>query len=379
MKRKCTRRKFIKATSLGATGVALGGVLQSPGRAWGYVARDPINPLISNLRVVYAHDTAMTSGVVRNDWPAQNADTNDAVVATDMDKMACALAEKADVAEAWRTIFIKPAAKQWNQVVVAIKVNCIAVVSGTMAQTTRNAVMKKMCEVLVNYVGVAASNIHIFDGIHGNNINLCLWYGLPAGVQLNYTWGGPNTSVPLPPPTGGTTTCVAAIANGTVDILINMGLCKGHDSTYGSLTVSLKNHYGTFNPVHNTNYLVSINKSEAVLGPMDVGTGRIIVPRQQLVFIDALWASQQGPTVRPSVCPNRLFMGTFGPAVDYQVATKFRNGTMGWPINTSVVDRFLSEFGYGPSDLPNNGQMIDALTWTPPQSLDANRHWERYE
>jgi len=376
-----TRRKFIQTTSLGAAGLALGGIVQSAGRAYGYVPRDEINPNISNLRVVFVHDHAMTtvSGPVSG-WSNQNVATNDAVVAANMDKMACALAQRADIAEAWQTIFMKPPAKQWSEVVVAIKTNNIA------DQHTRNAVMEKMCEVLVNHVGVVGTNIHIYDATHGGNMMTTTpWYGLPPGVQIERTWGGHNTWVSLPLPYGASSQCVASIATGMVDILINIALCKGHNWGFGNFTMCLKNHYGTFTPScdpgvggNPTDYLLSINKSEAILGPMDPGSGRIITARQQLCFIDALWGSQGGPNGEPTDQPNRFFMGTFGPVVDYQVATKFRRDTRGWSINESVVARFLSEFGYAPSDIPDNEAMIDAMTWSPSRTR-ANPRWSRYE
>jgi len=381
MRSKCSRRKFIKTASLGATSLAVGGIVQSPRRAWGYVPKDEINPKVSNLRVVYAHDNTMTSGAVLNTWPEQNAATYESVVAANMDKMACALAQKADAAQAWQTIFIKPPSKEWNQVVVAIKVNCIALVGSGMAQTTRNAVMKKMCEVLVNHLGVLGSNIHIYDGIHGNNMTYCWWYDLPSGVTIERRWRTNWVWAPIPP--GGQAQCHPNIANGVADILINMTLCKGHDSAYGSFTMCLKNHFGTFEPNAGhgqADYLLNINKSEAILGQMDQGTGRILFPRQQLCLIDALWASRQGPTVVPSHCPNRLFMGTFGPVMDYLVATKFRRDTMGWPINAPVTERFLTDFGYTSPELPDGGAMVDALTWTPPQTTEgANRSWRLYQ
>jgi hypothetical protein len=375
MDRKCDRRKFIQATSLGATGLALGGLVQSPGPAWGYVARDEINPNISNLRVAYVHDDAMTNGTGPvSGWANQNAVTNEAVVAANMDKMACALARRTDVGEAWRTIFIKPAAKQWNQVVVAIKTNNLGV------QHTHNAVMKKMCEVLVNHRGITASNIHIYDGVTGSTMGTeTPWYGLPSGTRVEGAWGPRSSwiSVNVPPPYNQSATCVAAIANGVPDILINIAMCKGHSSNVGGFTMCLKNHYGTFDPApghSGSDYILSINKTPEILGPMDGLTGRITTPRQQLCFVDALWASEAwDPSVQPSDRPNRLFMGTFGPVLDYQVATKFRRDTMGWSINGTVANRFLTDFGYTAADVP---AMVDAMAWG---QSDADRRWERYE
>lgn len=382
MSSKCNRRSFIKKSSIGATGLALGGLAGSTRKALGYVPGDQINPNIDNLRVVYALDNALTTGAGPvSGWTNQNAVTNDAVVDADIDKLARALAERDNITEAWQTIFRKPPGKQWNQVVAAIKTNNIN------EQHTRNAVMKKMCEVLVNYLGVLGSNIHIYDATHGGNmLTKTPWYNLPAGVRIESRWGGRTASVALPAPLSGYgTMCQGNIASGAVDILVNIALCKGHSSSFGTLTMCLKNHYGTLDPscgksVNVTNYLLAINKTEAVLGAMDPGTGRIVFPRQQLCLIDCLWASRGGPSGEPSTRPNRFFMGTFGPAVDYQVATKFRRDEMGWSINSTVVNRFLTEFGYGPGDLPNGGDMIDALTWEPSQpSMDADPRWGLYQ
>jgi hypothetical protein len=307
-------------------------------------------------------------------WDNQNAVTNDSVVADNMDRMARALADKPDRTEAWQTIFQKPPGKEWNQTVVAIKTNCIAV------QRTRNAVMKKTCEVLVDHLGVSPANIHIYDACHG--AGMPAWTGLPTGVQVENRWGGYPTKTPLPPPLPGGSLgdCQTDVATGGVDILVNTALCKGHSSSFGTFTMCAKNHYGTFRPgcssgYNNTDYLFSINKSEAILGAMDPGTGRIVYPRQQLCFIDALWASQGGPSGEPTHRPNRLYMGTFAPILDYQVATKFRRDIMGWSISGSVTPRFLSEFGYAPTEI-DPVAIVDARKWTPDAMAVA--HWKQY-
>ena len=125
---------------------------------------------------------------------------------------------------------------------------------------------------------------------------------------------------------------------------------------------------GTFSPrpghaADGTDYLIAINKSEAVLGRTD-RRGKVLFPRQQLCLIDGLWASRGGPSGNPTHQPNRLFMGTCGPVLDYQVATKFRRDEMGWAINEGVANRFLSEFGFKADDLPDDGRIIDAMEQT---------------
>jgi len=363
--KKISRREFCKITAVGTAGLVLGDMLLSEKTALGYVNKDPINPNINNTRVVYIYDTNMTTGSgVINFWNDQNAATVDSVVSDNIDKMAKALAEESNISNAWHKIFLKPASKaNWSDVVVAIKTNTIYV------QHTRNAVIKKFCEVMVNVMGVTGSNVHIYDACHGADMfTKTPFYNLPSGVVIEGRWGGSNTSIYVPAPYDGNTNCQQQIANGTVDILINIALCKGHDNTFGGLTMCMKNHFGTCDPCsrsYTANYLIGINKTEAILGQMDSGTGHLLFPRQQLCFIDALWASEGGPSVYPSCRPNRFFMGTFPPIVDYLVAKRFRNGTMGWSINNTVVNRFLSDFGYTEGDLTNGAQMIDAATWSP--------------
>lgn len=378
MESKCSRRKFIRKTCAGAAGIGLIGLSKSQRPALAYYPQDAINPNVDNLRVVFVHDDAMTNGTdPLNTWAEQNAATNPAVVETNIDKMACALAEKADVTQAWQAILQKPPGKQWSEVVVALKSNHIA----RDMQATRDAVMRKMCTVLIDHIGVTPSNIHIYDGIHGGYMTYTP-FNVPAGVVIEQRWGGLGPTIPIPEPEPGTTRAVTSVANGTVDILVNMSLCKGHNSNFGNFTQCLKNNYGTCQPsctissVNPTDYLFAINKSETIVGAMDPGTGRIIFPRQQICLMDALWASHGGPTVVPSCRPNRLFMGTFAPAVDYQVATRFRRDTMGWSLVQSVVDRFLTEFGY-PADALTGVEMVDALTWGPPQSLAVD-WWKEY-
>lgn len=370
-KGKISRRSFLKTSTAGAIGLSLGGLILTPKKSFGYIDQDQINPDIDNTRVVYAFDPTMTTGTDPSDtWADQNTNTVDSMVSTNIDAMARALAEEGDTNTAWNKIFIKPSGKNWNEVVVAIKTNNI------YYQHTRNGVMKKFCEVLVNELGVAPANIHIYDGRHGSSPPISTstpFYDLPSGVSTEDNWGGITTTIDVPPPSGyTTTTCVENIANGTADIIVNIAMCKGHSDGHGRFTMSMKNHFGTCYPrCGDTNYLIGINKTEAILGAMDSGSGMIIQPRQQICFIDSLWASDPGPGGYPTHRPNRFFMGTFAPVLDYIVATKFRRDTMSWSIHEANTLRFLTDFGYTTGDLTNGGEMIDALTWT------SVKNWEK--
>jgi hypothetical protein len=309
-------------------------------------AYDPgqrIHPNISPLRVVGIHDPGMTTGPqVNNSWADQEKLVKPDVIGANLDRLACALAEEKKEETAWKAILVAPPRKALSDVVVAIKTNNIA------QQHTRSPVMAKVCHVLTDVIGVKAENIHIYDACHGANLAAGTpFVGLPEGVTIENQWGGSNTEAPVPLPWKdgkSTSACVAPLA------------------------MSMKNHFGTFSPkpghqAGRTDYLIAINKSEAVLGPTGNG-GKVLFPRQQLCLIDALWASDPGPGGNPPHQPNRLFMGTCGPVLDYQLATKFRRDEMGWSINEGVANRFLSEFGFRADDLPHDGRIIDAMEQT---------------
>jgi hypothetical protein len=152
--------------------------------------------------------------------------------------------------------------------------------------------------------------------------------------------------------------------DGSVDILINIAMCKGHSDTFGGFTMTMKNHFGTFDPSPGhqdgaQDYLIAINQTSEILGPLDPKTGKVLFPRQQLCLIDALWASEGGPGGYPRTQPNFLAMGVFSPVLDYIVATRFRGERMGWKLNMAATRRMLTDFGYKESDLPGGGKIID--------------------
>jgi hypothetical protein len=151
-----------------------------------------------------------------------------------------------------------------------------------------------------------------------------------------------------------------------VDILVNIAQCKGHARRFGGFTMTMKNHLGTFEPKHahgwgSSDYLFAVNKTPEILGSMSSDSGRVLFPRQQLCLIDALWASKGGPDGDASCQPNRLFMGVFSPVLDYVVASRFRHEVMKWEVDMGVLPRFLEEYGFRKEDLPDGGNLIDAL------------------
>jgi hypothetical protein len=335
-------------------------------RAGGYAKGTTIHPNLDELRVVGVHDDGMTSGDRgRLSWDQQEKRVQWDRVQTNIDKMACALAGEEDPQKAWNAIFVKPPGKNWKDVVVAIKSNHI------FKQRARSAVVSKVCHALTDVVGVKGENVFIYDACHGDNMaQETRFDGLPEGVRLANTWGGYNTKVTVPHPYADgskTTVCLDHLVKDEVDILVDLALCKGHNMPFGGFTMSMKNHFGTFNPrpghkEDGADYLIGINKTPHVLGEMD-DSGRVTFPRQQLCLIDALWGSEPGPGGISTHQLNRIYMAPTAPALDYQVATKLRMQEMGWRTNVRRAEKFLTDFGYKPAQLPNDGKIVDALKY----------------
>ncbi len=363
---RMSRRRFLRTTAAGALALGAAPTIILPRRAEAFQPGAKVHPNISPLRIVGLQDPAMTTDLrERSTWQQQEELVAWDVVGDNVDRLACTLAEEADPAAAWRAIIVRPPGKSWSDTVVAIKTNNIAV------QHTRSAVMSKVCRALTDVIGVRPHNIHIYDAKHGAKLaQTTPFSGLPDGVGVRDTWGGIGEQTAVPEPYAGgsrRTRCVGRMVRGEVDILINIAMCKGHMPDFGSFTMTMKNHFGTFDPKPShgpgggADYLIGINKTPEILGSMDPKTGNVLFPRQQLCIVDALWASRQGPLVPSDSQPNALFMGTFAPTLDYVTALSFRRDVMGWPVKMNVADRFLTEFGIAKSDLPNAGKFINAM------------------
>jgi len=356
-----SRRHFVKTAVMTGVASAFPQILVRKARA-AWERKTPVHPNIDDLRVVGVTDPGMTKAEEPvSSWARQNELVDNEVVWNNIDKLADSLAGTGNPEHAWRAIFVKPPLKSWTDVVVAIKTNNIG------RQHTRSAVMAKICRTLTDVIGVKPANIHIYDACHGGSMSRNTPFaGLPDGCRVKNKWGGSRIPVEVPEPwkdREGNAECLQHLTDGSVDILVNIAMCKGHSSQFGGFTMTMKNHFGTFAPSpghgrNGTDYLIGINQTPEILGPMDKKTGRILYPRQQLCLIDALWAGKGGPGGNPTHQPNFLAMGVFSPVVDYQVATKFRATKMGWQPDMNVTRRFLTDFGYAENELPEGGNLI---------------------
>lgn len=345
-----SRRTFLKTSAASAAGIAAVGVLPKDvlAKQGDWIDGMRINPLIDNLRVVSCKDQRMLPSLPTNwtNFTTVNSFFNSAQIYANLDEMAKALAGKSTAGEAWAAIFQKPAGKEFSAARVAIKVNCIE-----PRLMTCVAVINKIADEL-NRLGVPYANMMIYDGCSNasgkystNNVPLSI---LKAGIKVSsgntmFNIAPGTVSAPVPAPFNGSVACTKEIANGTIDILINTAVNKGHGSEYGGITLSMKNHYGTFEPnsVHGYNGYIGVTKSDAIIG----GTP----PRQQLVVIDSLAQISYSNSGSPDKFPYRLVMGTFSPAVDYVTAKKIRGTEMG-TAPSADIEKIMLEFGYTPQE-----------------------------
>ncbi len=390
------RRRFIISSTGLAVTVGLGcsqeAAPDGSGAADGSIAdlSPPASGAVDNLRVVYITDKAMIKKTPTLwTYQSQNDAVDSARVSANMDKMAMALARKSAAAEAWQTIFSKPKSKAWADVKVAIKVNAVA-----EACVPRHAVVNKICQALIKHLGVKGGNICVYDvdfaahsahhpGIaktYAAHTNL---YPFPGGVLLRANcFTGKKSTVAVPGGALSTVDCLADLVDGTVDILVNVAVNKGHYQA-GNVTLTQKNHIGSlkfFCPGKTAakgqgQYtqgsaadLVALNRSAAIVGGDPV--------RQQLCIVDSLWAMRQGP-VGGGITnePATLVMGRHGGAVDYLTEKKVRGEMMKCASSRQDdINLFITGYGYKDTDrlaltqkkpADNNGRgWVDALTWT---------------
>ena len=235
----------------------------------------------------------------------------------------------------WAKIFRIPTTKTWATALAAIKVNCI-----DSKNQPHSPIIGKICKVLIN-LGMNAANISIYDS--GNmpsdyNSFISDTKTIPANVKV--VQPSRNTSVSVP---GFTTDNIwALLANGTIDILVNVSTNKGHDFYYGAYTLAMKNHFGTFAPKHDNGWVAAINKTDAIVG----GT----IPRQQLCIVDSLWATTLSQNGAFAKIPAMITMGTCAPVVDYCVVKNIRQTVMGITPAEPATSTILSAFGFAESN-----------------------------
>jgi len=392
MKTKQTnRRNFLKLSSLGITAASLPGLF--PRKASGAWADGmQINPAIPNDRIVCCHDNAIFPGFGPEDgalgdvcvhgkcvdipfdmsadpiditlnkerFALQNEGLDTARIEADLDACAVTLSGKGSAAEAWSTIFMN-GTKNWSDIKVAM------VLDTQSMFPVHVPVVGKLCRVLTG-LGVPVHNIILYDGqglmwdyenkVVASGIQYLyepyVGNGIPEGVVLSHGFDalGGTTPAAVPEPFAGEFPCAKSIADGEIDIVVNMATNKSHGDVMNNAALCLHNHYGgtfvrqpreVFQGLDPFNYMMAVNKSEAVIGTNPA--------RQQLCIIDSIWANHCcGPfgthLARYTIDrqPNRLIMGTCAPLVDAVTIEKLRRKMSAHVEGFSK--RFMIDFGY---------------------------------
>ena len=369
------RRDFLKTAAAGAAGAMGLGALrfdkllaQSAG---GWSSGMQVNPAIDNKRVVCCHDVNMlTSNPASTTFTAQNNAVNASTVASNLDQMAIQLAQKSTATEDWSTIF--RSSKPWASTKVAIKTNGI---QGSTGNHPRVAVIKKICDVFIDQLGVPAANIILYDANSSAATTYSTYASLTDATKIRATVSDKAQSLGgmVPVTIAGSTKSISAVAdlvNGVIDILVDIASLKIHSGPgtsygFGGCSLCMKNHFGTFinqgtetgtgdassTGLHSLDAIFSINKHAAILGGNPV--------RQQLCIVDGLLANG-GSSAVWSVRTDRIVMGTFAPIVDYFTATKILlNSTImaagpmpaaGVTSAALLVPQYLTSFGYAATD-----------------------------
>jgi TAT (twin-arginine translocation) pathway signal sequence len=416
-----SRRNFLKASAASAAGLAMIG----PGAKKASAATinlnliplstTPINQDIDNLRVAYITDQAVMNA--NHHWPQWDnfnnptpaANTTDAVVnysvvATDMDKLACALANKTNVTDAWNTIFKIPASKTWATAKAAMKVNTF---SGLFPSV---AIVAKICNVLIGK-GMLPANICIYD--QGNAGPFAKYVGagkpIPAGVVLGPgTDGTPTTAVfptGLPNFTPNLNNAAATSSLTGVDIFVNCAVNKGHDryNEYSGVTMCQKNNKRTIDFGHTDggDGAGSIGSAQGIYALMYVNSSDYVVgnipasypAKTQLCIVDCMWAGDPGQwsgSVSDGADQRSIVMGTFAGAVDHVATVKIRDQKYhsggAYPAwNATIVDKFVTIYGYTAADIttlmtPQTGAgkgIVDASNFAVEVLPQENPHLSR--
>jgi hypothetical protein len=343
-----SRRNFLKTSAAGVAGALAGSALfpsiaAAAGTRNAWVDGMQINPNIDNLRMVLCKDPTQPYWNVQPD-----------VCWANMDQVVMRLAQKLTPAEAWATIFRKPASKQWADVKVGLKVAVI-----------HPHFVTKVIDVLHGY-GVPYKNFYTWQSDAESNT---LWVGpdvaaVPevnsvTGLQMG---GYKRTSADVLLPTGVKTMpfdAPAYMVDG-FDIIVNLATDRWHPADIGRATLCVKNHFGSTNNTGNltragflhaepqANVALDLNKHDMILGGNPV--------RQQLCMIASQGALNGA---------DWLAMGTFAPALDYVFIKKFRipqgEDTIA-NVNQATIDKFATFYGYTPAQF----DAIDFVDWKAP-------------
>lgn len=293
-----------------------------------------------------------------SDPQTQNGLVSAAAVDAVMDGLAMALARLDSASLAWQALFNIPGDP--GALRAAIKVNEVG------PNKPRAAIVAKVCRALID-CGVQAGNICVYAGNdalgesdpYGGVLRNTVPAGVVVGERTALLGGFVFTNIPPASKDATTVTsvrCQQAIAERQIDLLVNVAVNKGHWDEFGGCTLTMKNHFGTFDPqpygggsfaqTHaNFDYLLAINQSGALIGGE--------TPLQRLCIVDSIWAgSEPSPGAPGDALPsNRIVMGTFSPVVDFLTMKSIRHEIMGCPFG-ALFEEGLWQLGFPQTTTP---------------------------
>ena len=310
-----SRREFMRRCSAGAAAAGISGCSRGQGQS---APRFPADP------------------------ETQNSLVSQAAVEAVLDGLAVALTRIDSAPLAWEALFNFPTRRDRSTLLAAIKTNEVG------SNRPRAAVVAKVCRALIA-CGLQAGNICVYagnerlgeDDPYGRVLRNTVPAGVVVGRRQALLGGFVFTDIPAATKNQTVVTsarCIEAVAKRQIDLLINIAVNKGHWDEFGGCTLTMKNHFGTFDPQPyggsgifslshgNFDYLLAINQSEALLG------GEL--PLQRLCIVDSIWAgSEPNPGAEGDAVPlNRMVMGTFSPVVDFVTMKCIRHEIMGCPF-----------------------------------------------
>ncbi|MEO0108521.1 MAG: DUF362 domain-containing protein, partial [candidate division WOR-3 bacterium] len=294
-----TRRDFLRTLSIGAAGLLVRPRLV---RAWERFGR-PLGGFSSD--VVQCYDEAATSG---------NA-VNEPVVQVMMDESIKALTGINDVGEAWKSLF--PGITENS--VISIKVNCASPQCPSRPETV-SCIINGLVQMNLGSSSFKRNNVIVWE--RTNSELTAAGYTLYTGSDpetarcfgSNQSGIGYDTSTPLN--VNGVTSYPSRILSQLSDYCICLPVLKTHATT--SVTLNLKNHYGS---VNNASSLQHTNGARAAIPSLNQQIRDVVMPNsiQKLWVIDGLFGMYSGgPGGAPNFNPKLLVLSRDPVACDCQ-------------------------------------------------------------
>jgi hypothetical protein len=232
------RRDFLKITAVGAAGIAMSGGLAKTvmGKDCAQMAAGPGNQWPGRVVINFNKNAVTRSGI--------NATPIDSVIEKMVDDAILLLTGAASVGAAWKSIFPATLTAQSK---IAIKINILNNGLSAPSPFSVMAITAGLCQMDFNGAKFPVANITIYDMNNGNSMDSAGYTAarFPNIKLVKDSLVNPGDGAS----TGGAVQSYASTLR-DAQFLINVFSPRGHDATYGSVTLGFKSHYGTYPPVH---------------------------------------------------------------------------------------------------------------------------------